>query len=198
MLCQVLLRSKALPRLQTARQGGSHSQKKGRAQQAASAPRDDGSGAGAATRGTSGSSARLGTAGRCLALLGTMATIVCGGAAMNPPRRRDPPPTLRSKRATIVLLLVARLLSGGVGERDLFTLPPGGGGCMRSSGEDVWLLVDSGAGLHACPASHAPWIPIRQGAGAMPAKTVTGASVKHLGFKVMQDGGLQVCGRHRR
>ena len=47
------------------------------------------------------------------------------------------------------------------------------------------MLADSGAGLHACPASHAPWIPVRQKPGAVAARTASGAPVKHLGFKTV-------------
>ena len=53
----------------------------------------------------------------------------------------------------------------------------------EGSGE-VWLLVDSGAGIHACPRSHAPWVPT-VASDSVPARTASGAPVKHLGQKTV-------------
>ena len=44
------------------------------------------------------------------------------------------------------------------------------------------LLVDSGAGLHACPLWHAPNTPVEPSPG-VPARTATGQAVRHHGTK---------------
>ncbi len=59
--------------------------------------------------------------------------------------------------------------------------------------EECWLLVDSGAGIHACPPSHAPWAPTVK-SEVISARTASGAQVHHYGQKTVayrfQDGSI--------
>ena len=52
------------------------------------------------------------------------------------------------------------------------------------SQEEVWLLVDSGAGIHACPPSHAPWAPTVK-SKPVTARTASGEKVRHYGQKTV-------------
>ena len=78
-----------------------------------------------------------------------------------------------------LLVLLAHVCGAASEEIPMCALPqpPGGDG-------EVWLLVDSGAGIHACPRSHAPWVPT-SASGSVAARTASGAAVKHLGQKTV-------------
>ena len=79
----------------------------------------------------------------------------------------------------MALLTLLVHLCGASEEVPIFGLPRS----PEGSGE-VWLLVDSGAGIHACPRSHAPWVPT-VASDSVPARTASGAPVKHLGQKTV-------------
>ena len=79
----------------------------------------------------------------------------------------------------MALLTLLVHLCGASEEIPVFGLPRS----PEGSGE-VWLLVDSGAGIHACPRSHAPWVPT-VASDSVPARTASGAPVRHLGQKTV-------------
>ena len=82
----------------------------------------------------------------------------------------------------MVLLLVAQLLTGGLAEQHMCPLSPDSG----EPGADSYLLVDSGAGLPACPQTHPACNPLSHKEGdARGARTADGTKVKFLGFRTV-------------
>ena len=53
---------------------------------------------------------------------------------------------------------------------------------LPAGNETEWLLVDSGAGLHACPKSFGNYAPLEQTAKEI-ARTATGEPVDHYGVR---------------